>query len=355
MSRSINSIRVFTALAIIGVLPVVGVLAAVTAFALLELPNGKPAAAAPRYPAYSVEVDTVGPTTLSVSQTEVRPNESVIIQGSGFGNTPGNALSSAQIGDVALLLISDGGNLADVAVSDSGQFAATFAIWPANPADDNPTLDGGTLEIKITDAAGFSAAAQVTLLPLTLTITPDVAGPLHNVHIAGANWPAANPDGGAVSPVNIHIDDGVDACGTQKATDANGKWYVRYHVPDNISLPATLNVIATYGSEISQSASFKVMDANLKVTPSPVEVGEKLTLYAAGFARYANNITVKIGPSRLVTTRVVIDVTGNAKDLIVTVTVPALDAGRTYTVQLQADGDGDDGGAVAIGAVTVGP
>lgn len=126
-----RALRPLTVLAIIG---------AVAAFALLELPSGKPAAAAPRYPTHFIEVDNVGPTTLSLSQTEVRPNQSIIIRGRGFGKTPGNTLSSAQIGGVALLLSSHGGNLSDVEISESGQFAAVFAIWPANPADDNPTL-----------------------------------------------------------------------------------------------------------------------------------------------------------------------------------------------------------------------
>ena len=76
-------------------LTVLSVIGAVAAFALLALPDGKPVAAAPLYPAYSVEVDNVGPTTLSLSQTEVRPNESSSIRGRGFGKTLGNALSSA--------------------------------------------------------------------------------------------------------------------------------------------------------------------------------------------------------------------------------------------------------------------
>ena len=187
---------------------------------------------------------------------------------------------------------SHGGILADVEVSDSGQFNATFAIWPASPADDNPTLNGGTLEIKITDAAGFSATAQITILPPTLTVAPDVVGPLHSVHITGANWPVTNPDGGAVSPINIHIDDGVDACATQKAADANGKWYEGY----------------------------------------------QFMLNASGFLPYNSKIMVNNGPHNNlpVLADAATDGAGRIKDLAIT--MPGLDAGD-YTVQVIVGGD----------------
>ena len=192
---------------------------------------------------------TVNPAQLSVNQVEVRPNESIIVRGSGFSKMPGATLASARIGGVDLMLVSHGGNLDNVEVSGR-QFTATFAVWPANPGDINPALDDGTHTIEITDQEGFSGAAQVTILTPTLSITPAVAGPGGQVTIAGTNWPAANSDGGAVSPVNLEITGGgIDADTMDAATDANGSWSVRYPVPGNIHIPATMSVRASYGEQ----------------------------------------------------------------------------------------------------------
>ena len=333
-------------------LTVLSIIGAVAAFALGALPGGKPAAAAPLYPAYSVEVNNVGPTTLSLSHTEVRPNQNIIIQGSGFGQTPDNTLASAQIGDVDLILVSHGGNLSNVEVFSSGQFAATFAIWPDNPADDNPTLDGGTLEIEITDQEGFTGTAEVTILTPTLTVTPGEVGPHELVVISGANWPVANLDGGVVSPVNINISGGggIWTDIENAPTDGNGKWSVRYRVPGSVGIPSTISVQASYGISggIVVIAKINVPAASLSIAPARVAPCARLTLNAAGFGLFENNITLKIGnkdvaiPIGTSTNRA-----GELEGL--TVIVPGLDAG-TYIVQLQVGGDG---GTVATGEVTV--
>ena len=196
---------------------------------------------------------TVNPAQLAVSQVEVRPNASIIVRGSGFSKTPGTTLASAQFAGTDLLLVSHGGNLSNVEVSGR-QFTATFAVWPANPdADLNPALFDGTHTIEITDQEGFSGTANITIPTPTLTITPAVAGPGGQVTITGVNWPAANRDGGAVSLVNLEITGGdIDADTMDASTDANGRWSVRYRVPGNIRIPATMSVRASYGEQPDQ-------------------------------------------------------------------------------------------------------
>lgn len=165
---------------------------------------------------------TARPAQLSLSCADVRPNESIVVRGSDFGKRPGNTLAKAQIGDIDLLLVSHGGNLANVEVSDR-QFAATFAIWTANSADANPTLFDGALTIDITDQEGSTGKVEVTILTPTLAITPSVTGPGGLVTISGANWPAANSDGSAVRPVKLEItDDGIESNTINASMDANG-------------------------------------------------------------------------------------------------------------------------------------
>ena len=334
-------------------LTVLVVIGAVVGFALVVALGGKPAAAAVLYPAYSVEVDNVGATTLVLSQTEVRPNQNISIWGRGFGTTPGNTLASARIGGVDLLVASHGGILADVAVSPSGQFNATFAIWPANPADANPTLGGGTLELEIMDAAGLVGTADIAILTPTLTVTPGEAGPRDYVVIAGANWPVKNDDGAEVSPVKLEITYGivgVKAYAEEASTDGNGKWSVRYRVRGDVGIPSTIAVQASYGAsnDIVVTAKIQVPPATLSVVQNRVVPCGRLTLNAAGFSLYESQIDVKIGNKyAAIPTGTTTDLEGNLKDLAVI--VPNLDAG-THTVQLQVGGDG---GTVATSEVTV--
>ena len=341
MGEVINrALRSLTVLAIIG---------AVAGFALVALPNGaNPAVAAALYPAYSVEVDNVGATTLALSHSEVRPNESVTVWGRGFGTTPGNALSSAQIGGVDLMVSSHGGNLADVEVSPSGQFNATFAIWPANPSDANPTLRGGMLEIAITDAAGLVGTADIAILPPTLTLTPGEVGPRDYVVISGANWPVGNSYGGAVSKVKLEITgDGFEADAEEEWADDDGNWSVRYRVPGNVGIPSAISVQASYGAsnDILVIAKIQVAPATMSVAPNRVVPCGRLTLNGSGFTLYESDIAVKIGNKDVaIPTGASTDREGEIKDL--TVIVPGLDAG-TYTVHLQV------GEAVASSAVTV--
>ena len=293
---------------------------------------------------------TVVPSELSLSKTQVRPNESIIIRGSGFNKSSTTTLTSAQIGDVDMLVVSDGGELDEVDVSSSGQFAATFAIWPKDANADNPTLGGGTLTIDITDSAGFSGTAEVTILAPTLTVTPEVAGPRDYVSISGSNWPVDNSDGGDVSQVDVKIKGSGFSDDTENEDpDANGNWTIQYRVPGTVGIPSTVNVEASYGTDITESTSFSVPSANLQISPATVVPGGDLTLNASGFSLYESNITVDIGSQAVsVPTGTSTNREGEVKDL--TVKVPSLDAG-TYTVQLKV---GETGGAtVAIGTVVV--
>lgn len=293
---------------------------------------------------------TVAPSQLAVSKSEVRPNESIIIRGSGFStlNGDGNDLRSAKIDEADLLLTSDGGDLEEVEVSNGGQFSATFAIWSED--SNNPALEPGEHTITIEDVEGFTGSAKITVLAPTVTITPEVAGPRDYVVIAGENWPVDNDDGGSVTDVEIRITGGgITADEENEDTDSNGNWSFRYRVPGNVSIPSTLTVRATYGSsDISEIKTFSVPQANLEISPATVVPGADLTLSATGFTLYESQITVKIGSlSVAVPAGTNTDGEGALNDL--TVTVPSLDAG-VYTVQLQVGGSG---GTVAIGEVTV--
>lgn len=291
---------------------------------------------------------TVAPSELTLSKTEVRANESVIIRGANFSTLSGdrNDLVSAKIGD-ANLMPADG-NLADIEVSSSGQFSATFAIWSTH--SNNPALSPGEHSITIEDAEGFAGSATITIVEPTVSVTPDTAGPRDYVVISGANWPVKNDDGGDTADITITIRGGglTDEEENEEA-DANGNWSHRYRIPGNVGIPSTLTVQASYGSnDLTQTANFDIRPAELEIAPATVVPGAELTLNAAGFTLYDGNIEVKIGSLNVaVPTGTNTDGQGNINDLVIT--VPSLDAG-VYTVQLKVGGAD---GTVAIGEVTV--
>lgn len=291
---------------------------------------------------------TVSPSQLTLSKTEVRANESVIIRGANFSKLTGdrNDLVSAKIGD-ANLKPADGA-LADIEVSSSGQFSATFAIWSDH--SNNPALTPGEHTITIEDAEGFAGSATITILTPSVTVTPGTAGPRDYVVISGANWPVKNDDGGDIVDININISGGglTDEDENEEA-DANGNWSHRYRIPGNVAIPSQLTVRASYGSnDLSTTANFSIREAVLEIAPATVVPGAEMTLNASGFTLYESNIEVKIGSLNVaVPTGTNTDGQGNINDL--TVTVPSLDAG-VYTVQLKVGGAD---GTVAIGEVTV--
>lgn len=293
---------------------------------------------------------TVAPSKLSPSKTEVRPNESIIIRGSGFGTADGdgNDLVSAKIDEAELKVASDGGMLSNIEVSDSGQFSATFAVWASG--SNNPALEAGAHTITIEDAEGYSGSIEITVLEPTISVTPEEVGPRDYVVISGTNWPVENDDGGATTDVEITISGGgIQDEEENEEADANGNWSFRYRVPGNVGIPSTLTVRAVYGaSDITENGDFRIRAAELEIEPATVVPGADLTLNATGFTLYESNIEVKIGNLDVaVPTGTNTDGEGNLEDL--TVTVPSLDAG-VYTVQLKVGGAG---GTVAIGEVTV--
>ena len=109
------------------------------------------------------------------------------------------------------------------------------------------------------------------------------AGPRQYVSIAGANWPAANPASDGVSPVKMEITGvGFDAEFMDASADANGKWAVRYRLPDNVGIPSTVSVQASYGgpSGIVVTAKIRVRAASLSAVPNQVAPCALLTLNA---------------------------------------------------------------------------
>lgn len=284
---------------------------------------------------------------LTLSKATVRPNESIVIRGSGFGTETGrdNDLESIEI-DNAPMVLGSADNIADISVSNSGQFSTTVVVW--SNAGNNPVLTPGAHTIRVKGKGGFTSTATITVVDPTVSVSPPVVGPREYVVISGADWPVTNRDGGDLEDVTVEISGGGITTDTERGKlNANGDWSIRYRVPGDVGIPSTLTVKATYGpsQDIVKLGTFSIPSADLTLTPSSTAPGADIVLNAGGLAPFESNIEVKIGSREVaVPTGATSNRAGDINNLVVK--VPALDAG-VYTVQLKV------GATVAITELTV--
>ena len=296
---------------------------------------------------------TVSGSVLRLSQAEVRANESITIQGDGFGDEYIDA-ANITIDGVALLVDEDSKNNADrVTVSNAGQFVVTVAVWPASSSDDtnNPALISGTHTIRVEDKDGFFGTASLIIKEPAMTITPDVLGPRDYITITGSDWPVDNSDGGSNTNVAVTIDDDSRTDRLYSVIpDATGRFVVEHRVSRDVGIPSTNQVRATYGDgDIVKVASFEVPAATISVTPTQGQPGDEVSLTVEGMKVYAEVAAITIGGA---------DIRGarsfrTDRDGAVTadgLVIPGLDPG-TYSVEMKVGSEGEQ--TVAIGSIEV--
>ena len=135
-------------------------------------------------------------STLTLSKSEVAPNESIVISGSGFNRGVKILVSEITI-DGKELYVDDAGTEgagADryVTTTSNGTFTVTARVWAMG--DSNPALDDDTYTIKVVDANDFEGEADITINEPSIMVSPDVASPRDYIVISGANWPVTTAD-----------------------------------------------------------------------------------------------------------------------------------------------------------------
>ena len=296
---------------------------------------------------------TVSGSILRLSQAEVRANESITIQGDGFGDEYVDA-AKITIDGVALLVDDDSKTNNRVTVSNAGQFVVTVAVWPQDTSEgaDNPALIAGTHTIRVEDNDGFFGTASLIIKEPSMTITPDVLGPRDYVTITGTDWPVDNADGGSNTNVDVTIDDDARTDDRRYSVipDATGRFVVEHRVSRNVGIPSTNQVRATYGeSVIVKVASFEVPAATIEITPTQGQPGDEVTMTVEGMKVYAEVAAISIGGA---------DVRGGRsfrtdRDGKVTaegLVIPGLDPG-TYSVEMRVGSEEEQ--TVAIGSIEV--
>ena len=293
---------------------------------------------------------TLTGSTLRLSVGEVRANESLTIQGEGFGNSSTNAIERADItiDGVPMLVDPDSLDNNKVEVSSAGQFVATVYVW--GNAASNPALTAGTHTIRVRDTDGFYGTATIIITEPGMTITPDVLGPREYLTVTGTDWPVDNQDSTADTG-NVEVE--VENRKYTVIPDATGRFTVQHRVSRDVAIPSTQSVKATYKEDQTdffvKTASFDVPAATIEVSPAEGQPGDEVSLTVTGMPVYAEVDEITIGGARVGTAQDFRtdregDVTADG------LAIPGLDPG-TYSVVMKV-GSGDSQ-TVAIGSITV--
>ena len=287
----------------------------------------------------------MAPARLALSKTEALPNESITIQGNGFGDGAEVNVDDITIDDVALLVDDDSHSDGMVDVSSGGQFVATVHLWPEDSDGPNPLLVSGAHTIKVVDDEGFVGTATITIPEPAINVVPTVAGPRDFINISGENWPVDNLSGGSVDSITVTVEGGGRSRVYSALIDNSGRFHVEHRVASNVSIPSTNQIKVEYGSEIVKISEYKVPAATINVEPAKAKPGDAVTLSVDGMPVHAPVDTITIG-GRAVLGGLSFNTDRTGAVSAEGIVVPGLDPG-TYAVQL------DVGETVAIGSIDV--
>ena len=279
---------------------------------------------------------SIVPSSLKLSMSEVAPNASVIISGSGFTENARIYTDKITI-DGEALDVSDAGTQADgsrryVQVTSNGEFTATVRVWTADADATNPALDNDEYTIKVVDDNNFEGETKITILEPTVSVSPDTASPRDFIVISGENWPISTADDD--NEVNINVDNRNRSANI----DGNGRFRYEYQLRSTIGIGDEHDVIVTfaYGGKadaIEEEATFNVTEAALGLDPGMAAPGETISVSVEGMPPYQLVDHVKIdGADRLGGRNINTDREGDAT--VSDILVPYLDPGF-YPVEVK--------------------
>ena len=232
---------------------------------------------------------TVEPSSLTLSATEVAPNQSIVISGSGFSEKSYIKVSDITIDDQPLIVEEsgsedvsiDGETVEVVKTTSTGEFTASVKVW-SDSTTDNPALSDGTYKIEAEDVEGFSGSAMITILAPTLMVTPTSASPRDYIVISGANWPVSTSDDDREVKINV------DGRNRNTGVDSTGRFNYEYQLRSTIQIGKEHTITVSYGMDdddpgsIEEEITFIVPSSNVTIIPAAAAPGETITLEITG-------------------------------------------------------------------------
>ena len=269
---------------------------------------------------------SVMPSSLTLSNAEVVPNETIIISGKGFSEDKKIMVSDIKI-DGKALVVDDAGTEGTrtnryLETTSDGEFTVTVMVW--HDGASNPALDDDEYTIKVTDETGFEGKAKITILEPTVMVNPAIASPRDYITISGENWPASNSDD------DHEVDIEVDGKNRSANIDSTGRFNYQYQLSAGIGIGDEHDVVVTFdggdGGDIEEEATFAVPSSNVVITPAAAAPGEMISLEITGMPIYEQVDRVMIdGGNRLSGSAVNTDSEGDVT--ITGVLIPYADPG----------------------------
>ena len=254
---------------------------------------------------------TVGGATLILSPASAVANQSLSVQGRGFGRLSTiNGYRTGTTPDTSSVSIagsSDGLKETIGAPSpriDEGEpiRVDSGGNWSANiilPINSNSTTPG-THVFKVEDSGGRVGEATLTIPERTLTVDPPASRVGTTVTIAGTGFPANNsesPDGAPT--VSIEYD---GSARLSVIPDASGNFTATMQVPLNADIPSTNTVDAVFnvgpsGSQtpVTTTAVHEVPSGDIILSVSEAAPGDTVTVSGVGFKGYTSLSSLTIG------------------------------------------------------------
>ena len=300
---------------------------------------------------------TIGGAELNASKTSVLPNETITINGNGFGSQSCIPVANITLDNVAVMVHEDSADACEdrttgetfvdaVEVSNSGQFVATIILWPADSrAVTNPTLIPGTHSLDVTDSQEYDSEISLTIAEPSITVTPDVAGPRDYITVTGEGWAVDNLDNTLSDPISVLVEDYNNGRTYPVYADSVGRFTVEHRVHRRVAIPDSVQVKANYDDgRVVQIGSFSVPASTIEVTPGEGQPGDMVTLTSGNLPVYSEVDYVEVGGTTYTDPGVNTDRDGNVT--VEDVLIPGLDPG-VYSVVINVDG------TIAIGEVKV--
>ena len=270
---------------------------------------------------------TITPSSLMLSVTEVAPNQSIVISGSGFSERAKIYVKYIKI-DGKMLAVDDAGTEGTgddrhVVTTSSGQFTVTVNVWHDDVG--NPALDDGEYTIKVEDENGYEGKTKITILEPTVMVTPLVAGPRDFITISGANWPVTTSD--LDHDVDIMLDDKTRSA----SIDSTGRFNYQYQLSGGIDIGTEHEIVVMFTTnpdigDIEEKITFSVPSSDVVITPAAAAPGQTIDLEISGMPIYERVTEVVIdGGNRLGGT--VVNTDRNGDVTITGIVIPFADPG----------------------------
>ena len=177
-----------------------------------------------------------------------------------------------------------GGNT-NVTTDNSGNLVTTLKI-PLD-ANDATTVTAGTYTLTVTDGAGRTGQAELTIPARTVTLDPTSSRRGSTVSVTGTGFPAKTSVTIAYAGTTV----------SSATPDSVGSFTASLIVPTSASIPSTNTVLVTSSSTNAPtgSASHAVPGAAITLDSSSASSGNQVTMSGEGFPGYSTATSVTIG------------------------------------------------------------